>query len=330
MTSAARALAVLLLVLGACSTPRSPLRAYTADELRKVLRARLPDVPEQELVVPWEVSPEAIERAERVVRRGLDSDRIRTLVDALSSPKGFGLTYTWAVHNSAAATLEGGGGTCMGLASLLVGLSRGIGIPAYYVDASRNPERREEVEVNVVAGHIGALVYTKEGPLVVDFTGELMRGYRYRRMSDLEAAAHYYNNLGYELIHLAEEAGQPIPWQDVSRQFARATRIAPGFARAWNNLGVASVRLGQFDRAERSYQQALRLEPGLESPRLNLAALATRGVPLLSLSVDPALQQSGPLVPSLREGAEVGAPDPTTTEPSSGAESLSGADSAPR
>jgi tetratricopeptide (TPR) repeat protein len=217
----------------------------------------------------------------------------------------------------------------MGLTSLLVGLARGVGIPAYYVDASRNPERRTEVEVNVVAGHIGAVVYTKEGPLIVDFTGELMRGYRYRRMSDLEAAAHYYNNLGYELIHRAEEAGQPIPWQEVSRQFARATRIAPGFARAWNNLGVASVRLGQFDRAERSYQQALRLEPGLDSPRLNLAALATRGVPLLSLAEDPALQQNGPLLPSLRDGAEVGAPDPTTTESASEAEPGSGVESAP-
>lgn len=315
MAPAARALAVLLLVLGACGTP-SALRPYTADELRSVLRKRLSDVPEQDLVVPWEVSEQAVERAQGVAkRRRLSSERVRALVDALSDEKGFALRYTWAVHNSAATTLEAGGGTCMGLASLLVGLARELGIEAYYVDASRNPERRSEAELNVVAGHVAAVAYTEEGPLVVDFTGQLLRGFRYRRMSDLEAAAHYYNNLGYELIHVAEAAGQPIPWQEVSRQFARATRIAPGFARAWNNLGVASARLGQFDRAERSYQQAMRLDPALESPRLNLAALVTRGVPLLSLSDDPSLRGDRPLSPLLREGAEVGGPDPGATAP---------------
>jgi tetratricopeptide (TPR) repeat protein len=310
---AARALAVLLLLLGACGTPQA-LRPYTADELRSVLRKRLTDVPEQDLVVPWEVNAQALERAREVAkRRRLSSERVRALVAALSQQDGFALRYTWAVHNSAAATLEAGGGTCMGLASLLVGLARGLGIEAYYVDASRNPERRAETEVNVVAGHIAAVAYTEEGPLVVDFTGQLLAGFRYRRISDLEAAAHYYNNLGYELIHVAEGTGQPVPWQEVSRQFARATRIAPGFARAWNNLGVASVRLGQYDRAERSYQQALRLDPRLESPRLNLNALVTSGVPLLSL-MEPGPRGDGPLAPQLREDADVRSPDPAATE----------------
>ena len=301
-----RALAVLLLLLGACGTP-SALRSYTTDELRAVLRKRLSDVPERELVVPWEVSEQTVVRAREIARRRrLASERLRALVDALSAEDGFGLRYTWAVHNSAAATLEGGGGTCMGLTSLLIGLARAIGIDAYYVDASRNPERRTEAELKVVAGHIAAVAYTEEGPLIVDFTGQLLRDFRYRRMTDIEATAHYYNNLGYEILHVAEEAGQPIPWQEVSRQFARATRIAPGFARAWNNLGVAAVRLGQFDRAERSYRQALRLDPRLDSPRLNLDALATRGVPLLSLSEEPGSREDRPLVPLLREGADVG------------------------
>ena len=316
MRRAARALAALLLTLGACSSGgSSPYRALGPDELREVLRKRLSDVPEAELVVPWQVSGAAIQRAKDLVQRDrLPSERVRSLVEALSRPDGFALRYTWALHNSAASTLEHGGGTCMGLASLLVGLARGLGLEAHYVDASRNPERRAEVEVNVVAGHVAAVVFTESGPLIVDFTGELLRSYRYRRMSDLEAAAHYYNNLGYELIHLAEEAGRPIPWHDVGRQFARATRVAPGFARAWNNLGVASVRLGEFDRAERSYQQALRLEPGLDSPRLNLAALATRGVPLLSLAEEPGRPSDAPLNPVLQDGAEVRSPDPSATE----------------
>src|SRR5262249_27985194 len=95
MTPAARALAArgLVLALGACAT-RAPseLRPLTPRELRDVLRKRLPDVPEADLVVPWEVGPEAIARAELLTkRRRLDSERVRALVDALSDPEGFAL-----------------------------------------------------------------------------------------------------------------------------------------------------------------------------------------------------------------------------------------------
>ena len=306
----------LVLALGACSTA-PPLREVPPEQLRAELQRRLPDVPPEEIVVPYEVGEAAVRRAQALASQRRPSQRVRALIRALSEPDGFALRYTWAVSNSAATTLEAGGGTCMGLSSLLVGLARELGLEAYYVDASRDPERHSEVEVKVVAGHIAAVVSTENGPLVVDFTGEMTSGYRYRRMSDLEAAAHYYNNMGYQLIHLAEREGRPAPWDQVSRQFARATRIAPGFARAWNNLGVASVKLGQIDRAERSYRTALRLEPGLESPRLNLAGLPTREAQVLSLAGEPGQASDAPLAPQLRDGSDVGPEQPGATAPPS-------------
>ena len=271
---AGRALALLCLVsLVACTMAGDPL--YAPSTLRRALIERLPDVPPEEIVVPFEVPPAAVARARaRLVGVRDPHARARALVDALSDPDAFGLAYLWAVNNSALRTLEGSGGNCLGLSSLLVGLARSVGLAAYYVDVSRNPEHREEDYVNVAAGHIAVVVVAPQGPLFVDFTGEIQRGYRHRRIGDLEAAAHYYNNRGYELIHRAQQAHSGVDWEDVWRQFARATRVAPDLATAWNNLGVASARLGRLDQAERSYQRAIDLDPALGSARQNLRNLA--------------------------------------------------------
>ena len=54
-----------------------------------------------------------------------------------------------------------------------------------------------------------------------------------------------------------------------------ATRIQPGNARAWNNLGVARARRGDDASAREAYETALELDE-LQSAHLNLAALYLR------------------------------------------------------
>jgi len=265
--------------------------------------------------VPFEVPSEAVGQARDVVANlRTDRERAQALVDFLSDRKGLGLSYRWAVNNSATSTLESGGGNCLGLSSLLVGLARSVGLRAFYLDATRDPERREEATLRIAAGHIAVVVLTADGPVFIDFTGELPRGWRYRRMNDIQAAAHYYNNLGYEIIHQSIEQGEPVPWQRVQRQFARATRIAPELATAWNNVGVAASRLGRMDQAERSYRRAVLLDPDLDSPRENLAVL--QGVAAGSESAAARLthadardadevSEQGPLAPQVTRGDQL-------------------------
>jgi Flp pilus assembly protein TadD len=75
----------------------------------------------------------------------------------------------------------------------------------------------------------------------------------------------------------------------VALQFERAVRIAPAFARGWNNLGVAQVRLGQQADAQQSYRRALELQPSFSSARRNLGNLdAPEGPDTPELTRQPA------------------------------------------
>ena len=58
------------------------------------------------------------------------------------------------------------------------------------------------------------------------------------------------------------------------RQFERGLTVDPTAALLWINLGVVFVRNAQYDDAERSYRQALALEPDNLSALNNLALLA--------------------------------------------------------
>jgi len=223
------------------------------------------------------VSDADVARAHAMVRHLVSTrERALALVRGLSSPEGFGLRYDWAMHNAARTALREGGGTCLGLSSVLVGLARGIGLEAYYVDATVEPEIREEEVVNVVAGHIAVLVQTDSGGLLVDFAGEVERMRFFKRIDDLEAVARYHNNLGYEVIHRAQTERTSVPWNEVGVHIERSTRVAPDFASGWNNLGVVRARLGDVGGAEMAYRRALELDPDFSSAAKNLERLARR------------------------------------------------------
>jgi tetratricopeptide (TPR) repeat protein len=55
--------------------------------------------------------------------------------------------------------------------------------------------------------------------------------------------------------------------------FEQAIKIAPDFYHAYNNLGVAYVRLERFREGETAYRRAKELNPKAEQPLLNLAIL---------------------------------------------------------
>ncbi|MEE9282016.1 MAG: tetratricopeptide repeat protein [Myxococcota bacterium] len=260
-----------LAVLGCASSAKL---AYSPESFRSLVRARVPELPESEIIVPYLLDREAVATARKVTRRRTSPhDKALALARSLGNPRWFGLRYEWATSGSAAETLDSGLGNCLSLSSVFVGLARGLGLEAYYVDASRRPQRRREGAVIVSAGHIGVAVPTPGGVTLVDFTGELGRYHRVRRIDDLEALAHLYNNRGYEVIHQAQSRGKPIPWDEARRYFRLATQVSPDFARAWNNLGIAYGHLGDREEAERTYRTAIDRDPRLSSPHLNLANL---------------------------------------------------------
>lgn len=263
----------LAALVGAACAP-IPKRAYTPQELRSELATRLPDGP-MEVIVPYLVTPADVARARRaIMREGTQPGRVRALIRAMFDPHYFGLKYAPGPTTNATDTLRNGYGNCLSLASVFVGLARGVGMRAHYLDVSDRVHETERVRDLVVrAGHVTAIVNTDNERIALDVGLGLHRFGLYIDMDDLEATTHFYNNRGYEALKQARASGAQRDWEQAASYFLAALSVTPDFVPAWNNLGVVYARLGRTDDALRSYQMAIRLDDHLSSPHANAGRL---------------------------------------------------------
>ncbi len=286
--------------LASCATPRL---AYDPAALRREVGRRAPQVAPREVVVPFDLDAADAARARAIVGQVADEEtKVRLIVAALSDPAAFGVEYADGVSGTATDTLRLRKGNCLALASAFVGLARSVGLHAYYVDASTlvHETRIGDDGMTVNEGHVTAMVETSSGArLGIDF--ERMGTIRsYRVLDDVEAMAHFYNNRGYELIESARVRAVPIDWSEAAHQFRLAVAVMPGFARAWNNLGIAAAHLGLREDAIAHWNEAIRRDPTLPAPRNNLGALyletGNDGAALDALEAAARLPGSGPHV----------------------------------
>lgn len=280
------ALLLLLAHLSAgCARPGDELlerpvkNVMTPDELRREVVARVPELAPESVLVLFEVDPDIVER----VRVGigtvdLDLERVRRVVRLITSEAGLGLQYDRENLGTAAETIERGSGNCLSLAAVLVGVSRGLGWDAVFVEMSlREDELLYEADVAIAEEHMGAKIKAGSATLYIDYSGRMSIRSRVQAISDLRATAQLYSNQAYELLHDSHREGAPIPWAEIARRFEIATRIEPDLAQAWNNLGVARSRIGDVEGAAEAYQQAISLSARMQSAERNLRLL--QGLP---------------------------------------------------
>jgi tetratricopeptide (TPR) repeat protein len=251
---------------------------YTAPQLRAEVARRAPGIPPAEVVVPFDVGDAARARAQEIAGRlGTPQEKVRALVEAMFDPAAFGLAYASRVTGDAAETLRSREGNCLALASVFVGLARAVGLEARYMDASTRVHETVHGEdgITVSSGHVTAIVDVGKGSVGLDFArmGPVVW---YRILDDVEALAHFYNNRGFERVDEARASGAPVDWEAAGADFRRAAQVLPGFARAWNNLGIAAEGAGREREAEGHFREATRRDPKLVAPRNNLGDLLLR------------------------------------------------------
>jgi tetratricopeptide (TPR) repeat protein len=264
---------VLSFVLAGCSFQRKLF--YRPDELKQEIERLFPDDKHKQVVVPFDVPPEAIKRAKQLLSLHMStSKKAQVLRNAMFDPKEFGLVYVEDTTRTARETLMKKKGNCFSLASVYIGLARKVGLKAYYLDISGwHEEVRHEEDVIVRRGHLTAVIETETGRSALDFGLRLGPFRLHRIMDDKEATAHFYNNRGYELIHQATKENKQVDWIAAADNFRLATLVKPDFVRAWNNLGVAFARMGNIREASVCYQQAIQLNSDFISPYTNLGIL---------------------------------------------------------
>ncbi len=271
---------VLLLAVAAVSACASSGRktAYSPQELKRELATQVPPDRLQDLLVPHQVGPALVEQARQYVD-GASSDHSKAnrLVRAITDANQFGIEWKSIATTTARETVLNGRGNCLSLSALFVGLARGLGLSAYYVDASDRINSLERAnDLLVRTGHIVATVRTERGWAMVDFTGEISNYRMFNVIDDLEALAHFYNNRGYEWLATAKALKQEVPWEQARRDFSMATYVQRDFARAHNNLGVVYSHVGREQEARQAYLRAIEADNAFAEPRQNLGNLSLR------------------------------------------------------
>ena len=67
--------------------------------------------------------------------------------------------------------------------------------------------------------------------------------------------------------------GDPERWEEAVEAYGRVVDIDPGYAAAWNNLGLLQHRMGRYERAEACYRAALEADDSCCQAAFNLGSL---------------------------------------------------------
>jgi tetratricopeptide (TPR) repeat protein len=65
----------------------------------------------------------------------------------------------------------------------------------------------------------------------------------------------------------------PERWAEAVEAYQRVVAIDPGYAAAWNNLGLLQHRVGHYGGAQEAYEAALRADPTCAQAAYNLGSL---------------------------------------------------------
>jgi tetratricopeptide (TPR) repeat protein len=185
-----------------------------------------------------------------------------TLAYAAMDPYLLDFDYDPHVTLPADQAFERGVGNCLSFSSMFVAMARKAGMKAYFQEVEIPPTWSNVEDNLLVSKHVNAVVYSEGHTFTVDVSRRKTREVEQtRRLSDAEARAQYYNNLGADAL-IAQDIGLAYAY------FSKALEADRNLSYIWSNIGVILRRNGQTEDAMLAYQTALRLEPD-ESVALN-------------------------------------------------------------
>ncbi len=266
------ALAIVASLAAGCGA--TPKKIYTPDEVRAELASRVSTQVRDEIVIPFEIDDEIRQLARDATRNApTQTEKVRALVDAITSLAGFSITYDWLSNKTAKEVFRQGKGNCLAYTNLFVGMARSVGVDAVYADVMFTERVTREAEIVVKSTHITSAVTLGSGLTLIDFTRTPERKYTaFRPIDDLEAIANFYNNQGFLYGYFTEKGDVDFdPLEKELQMYRLALEILPTFDRARNNLGVALRRRGKVDEAIEQYKLAIKEHPKYVEAHSNLA-----------------------------------------------------------
>ena len=215
-----------------------------------------------------------------VGRRAGTPIKLRQLTDAIFNQEIFGLEYD-EVTRTAAESFAARRANCLSFTFMFVVLARGVGLDANFQEVEIPSDWSFARNTYILNRHINIHVAFKVGVIpdvIVDFNiAELEADYDVRVVSDGRARAHFFNNLGAELM---QHGDLPAAFYAFRRAITENDR---SFAPAWDSLGTLYSRMGLFLHAEAAFLQALKIDKSDLTAMSNLTSLYDRrGEPKLA------------------------------------------------
>ena len=213
-------------------------------------------------VDPLQVSEEMLQFLEQHLPRDTAShSKAFTLAYTTLDPYLLAFKYDPSITLSAEEAFRKKTGNCLSFSNLFIALARAAGLKAWYQEVEVPQNWSNINETLLIGKHVNAVVEGSGSKFVrshyvVDVSREgLADESTSHKISDDEARAQFYNNLGADAL-VDEELAEAYAY------FAKGIETAPGISYIWSNLGVVLRRNNQPEDAKSTYLVALELNPG--------------------------------------------------------------------
>jgi tetratricopeptide (TPR) repeat protein len=243
----------LITLLGGCSTT-----TVRAPEIPPLENHEIYDIPD---IDPLRMSPEMEEFVDRHTSHKMGSyeklmdGKAWSLTYATLDPNLLNFNYDPMLTLPADQAFAEKRGNCLTFSSLFIAMARNAGLTAWYQEVKVPTEWSAVRDTVLVSKHVNAVVQSGSRTYTVDVSRRKPERLEVaRKLSDTEAKAQYYNNLGADALIV----------NDLPRAYAyfrKALETQPGQAFLWSNLGVVFKRNEQPEAALLAYQTALSYDP---------------------------------------------------------------------
>lgn len=153
-------------------------------------------------------------------------------------------------------------GNCLSFSNMFIAMAREAGMKAWYQEVEVPTEWSSVNETLLVSRHVNAVAKDAYMEYVIDVSKRFRaEDVTSRRITDKEALAQFYNNLGVDAL-IENQLNVAYAY------FVKAIETHPESAFFWSNLAVVYRRNGQTEDAEATYLAAIRLD-GDEAVALN-------------------------------------------------------------
>lgn len=256
---------LLATVAAGCASTGPSSFFLSQDEWAAAVRAR--GVDPEAVSNPLYVTDEMRRAALELSGFGSAVERLNRLQQSLFDENRFPFSYETRGTLTAAEAYYRRQGNCLSFTNLFVALGRSLGVPVTTALVLRVRGSEKEGDLIVVNTHVVAALAFGGENVFYDFErSRRQQPTAVRTLDDLWITALYLNNIGSDKLRAGQNA-------TALRDFEAAVKLAPDFAAAWGNLGVARRRVGDHAGAFDAYRQALAIDADNPTILANLAAL---------------------------------------------------------